>query len=41
MIKRNTEPDWDDEESYSNMTFLAVVGIEDPIRIDVREKNNV
>ncbi|XP_027201973.2 plasma membrane calcium-transporting ATPase 2-like [Dermatophagoides pteronyssinus] len=37
MIKRNTEPDWDDEESYSNMTFLAVVGIEDPIRIDVAQ----
>lgn len=35
MIKRNIEPEWDDEQSYSDMTCLAIVGIEDPIRKDV------
>lgn len=37
VIARNKpEPDWDSEESYVDMTCLGVVGIEDPVRKDVR-----
>jgi len=33
----DTEPDWDDEERIvSNLTCLCVVGIEDPVRPEVR-----
>lgn len=30
-----TEPNWDEEETYTNMTLIAVVGIEDRVRRDV------
>uniref|UniRef100_A0A8C4N8K0 Calcium-transporting ATPase n=1 Tax=Eptatretus burgeri TaxID=7764 RepID=A0A8C4N8K0_EPTBU len=37
-IAAKSEPDWDNEnEVISNLTFLAVVGIEDPIRPEVPE----
>ena len=29
------EPDWEDDESFEGMTFLAIIGIEDPVRKDV------
>ncbi|KAH9404998.1 hypothetical protein TYRP_000832, partial [Tyrophagus putrescentiae] len=36
-LQLDSEPDWDAEESYSDLTCLAVIGIEDPIRKDVPE----
>lgn len=35
LIERGSEPCWEDESSYIGMTFLAAVGIEDPVRNDV------
>ena len=35
-IQIHNEPDWDDEESIvSQLTCLAIVGIEDPVRSEV------
>lgn len=34
-IQPNEEPNWDSEATYLNMTLIAVVGIEDPVRKDV------
>lgn len=35
LIERGSEPAWEEESSYTGMTFLAAVGIEDPVRNDV------
>lgn len=33
------EPDWDDEDRIvRNLTVICIVGIEDPVRPEVREK---
>ena len=36
------EPDWEDEESIvTDMTCLAIVGIEDPVRDEVRTSHSL
>jgi len=35
----NSEPDWDDEQHIvSNLTCVCIVGIEDPVRPEVRHR---